>query len=347
MLPSARDYHPLANEKFKENVPVELMDYLSANKEKLVPEFRQAWEANGNQISGSWEDVFGKGAHTDEFFIAWYYAKYTNAIAEAGKAVYPLPMYVNAALNRPGAEPGKSYPSGGPLPHLMDIWKAAGKSIDFLSPDFYNPDFKHWNDLYSRQNNPLFIPEHRFDNTVAAKAVFAIGHYGAIGFSPFSVESTDRADDEDLGKIYDLLGQLTPVIAGNQGQDRIDGVLLDREHPKAILSFGQYEFTVKHSHTLGWEAGASNETWEPGGAIFIQVGENEFYLAGSGIVATFKNLPDPTLNVGILKNEEGYFENGRWIVVRHLNGDQTHQGRHVRIFLGNFSIQKLILYNYE
>jgi beta-galactosidase GanA len=47
-------------------------------------------------------------------------------------------MYVNAALNRPGAKPGQ-YPSAGPLPHVMDIWKAGAPSIDFLAPGFLQP----------------------------------------------------------------------------------------------------------------------------------------------------------------------------------------------------------------
>src|SRR5690606_18189871 len=138
--------------------------------------------------------------------------------------IYPLPMFVNAALIRPGKIPGE-YPSAGPLPHLMDIWKAAAPSIDMLSPDFYTPDFEYWNDLYVRQNNPLFIPEHRFDNTVGAKALFAIGHYEAIGFSPFSIEDNINME---LAGAYDLIKQLYPLITENFGQNKIDGVLLDK-----------------------------------------------------------------------------------------------------------------------
>ncbi|OGU81959.1 MAG: mannonate dehydratase, partial [Ignavibacteria bacterium RBG_16_35_7] len=190
MLPTARDYHPLANKKFQEDVPPEFIQYLKKNKGKLVPEFVEVWGKNGFRESGTWEEIFGEGTHTDEIFMAWYYSKFTNTIVEAGKVIYPLPMFVNAALNRPGRSPGEGYPSAGPLPHLMDIWKAGGPSIDFLSPDFYFPNIKHWSDLYTRQENPLFIPEHRFDSTAAAKAAFVFGHYEAIGFSPFSIEST-------------------------------------------------------------------------------------------------------------------------------------------------------------
>ncbi|NQU87757.1 MAG: DUF5597 domain-containing protein [Mariniphaga sp.] len=347
MLPVARDYHPLANKKFEEEVPIEFIDYLEKNKENLVPEFYDVWAGNGFKTSGTWEDVFGKDTHTDEIFMAWYYSKFTNKVIKAGKEIYPLPMFVNAALNRPGREPGRGYPSAGPLPHLMDVWKAAGPSIDFLSPDFYNPDFKHWCDLYTRQGNPLFVPEHRFDNTVAAKAAYAFGHYEAMGFSPFSIESTESTEDEPLGKMYNLLQQLSPMITKQHGQNKIEGVMFDKENNENIFQMGDYEFTVRHSYTLGYEAGARNETWDMCGAIFIQTGNNEFYIAGSGIVATFKNINNPNRTVGILKVDEGYFEDGEWKVLRHLNGDQIHQGRHVRTFADHYSIQRVELYHYE
>lgn len=346
MLPVARDHSALANEKFDADVPDELMNYLTRNKSSLVPEFRAVWEKNGYKTTGNWEEVFGKGSHTDEIFMAWYYAKYTNAIIETGKAAYPLPMFVNAALNRPGREPGTGYPSAGPLPHLLDVWRAGGPDIDFFSPDFYNPRFRHWNDLYTRQNNPLFIPEHRFDNTVAAKALFSIGHYKSMGFSPFSIESKAQPEQEELGKAYALIDQLMPLITAHHGNNKIEGVLLDKNSPDTTLQFGKYEFTVKHSHTLGWEGESNNEVWEPAGAIIVRTGPDEFYLAGSGVVITFANTGDPGYRVGILKNEEGRMEEGRWRVIRHLNGDQTHQGRHIRIFRGAYAIQRFELYSY-
>jgi beta-galactosidase GanA len=348
MLPTARDCHPLANQKFRENVPVEFMRYLMRNKGCLTPEFTEAWAKNGTLDSGTWEEIFGQGPKTDEIFMAWYYSKFANAVAEAGKAVYPLPMYVNAALNRPGSPPGAGYPSAGPLPHLMDVWKAGGPSIDFLSPDFYFPNIKHWSDLYTRLGNPLFIPEHAFDKTAAAKAAYVLGHYEAIGFSPFSIESTSHPENEALGKIYGLLGQLTPVITANQGRHRIEGVLVDKENQENVFRLGDYEFSVRHSYTLGYEPDSKNDAWESTGALIVQTADNEFYLAGSGVVATFKNLAHPDLNVGILKADEGRFVNQDWKIIRHLNGDQTHQGRHVRILSDDgFSILRFELYNYE
>jgi beta-galactosidase GanA len=346
MLPTARDYSPQANEAFNKEVPAELLQYMQKNKEKLVPEFLEVWKKNGFKTKGNWEAVFGKSLQTDEVFMAWYFSKFTNSVTKAGKDSYAIPMFVNAALNAPEKIPGQ-YPSAGPLPHVMDVWKAAGNSIDFLSPDFYNPSFKHWNDLFTRQGDPLFIPEHKFDKTAPFKGLYAIGHYEAIGFSPFSIESVDDAKKEPLGKIYDLVRQLMPVIEANKGLHKIDGVLLDKEKPLQVIQLGDYEFTFKHDYTLNWSDGAKEETWPMTSAIIIELAPNEFYIAGSGIVVTFKPLKDKTANAGILKVDQGTFENKVWKTFRHFNGDQTHQGRHVRIAVDDFEIQMVQLYTYE
>ena len=140
---------------------------------------------------------------------------------------------------------------------------------------------------------------------------------------------------------------MTPLITKYQGQGRINGVLLDKENQETKLSFDKYEFTVKHSHTLGWSKEARDEYWVPGGAIIIQTGYNEFFVAGSGIAITFKKVNEPDTRVGILKTEEGKFIINNWMVTRHLNGDQTHQGRHITIFRDDFSIQSFELYEYK
>ena len=74
-------------------------------------------------------------------FHAWSVARYVGQVAAAGKAVYPLPMYANAALRdpiKPGA-PG-SYESGGPTDNVIPIWKVAAPAIDIEAPDVYMSD---------------------------------------------------------------------------------------------------------------------------------------------------------------------------------------------------------------
>src|SRR5690242_2304072 len=106
MLTEAREYTADANKAFNSEVPKELMDYLITHKDSLVPELRQHWTKTNFTTKGNWETVFGKSLATDELFQAWYYAKYTNAVAEAGKKEFRLPMYVNAALNYRNVQPG-------------------------------------------------------------------------------------------------------------------------------------------------------------------------------------------------------------------------------------------------
>ncbi len=345
MLTEAREYTNSANLAFQNKVPAELMNYLEKNKNQLVPEFVTQWQKNGFSMNGTWTKIFGNGLSTDEIFQAWQYAVYANAIAAAGKKVYNIPMYVNAALNYKNTSPGE-YPSGGPLPHLMDIWKAGAPQIDILSPDFYNPYFKHYSDLYTRRNNPFFIPEIRLGPDNAAKVFLALGHYKGIGFSPFSIESIVDPVEEPVGKSYALLQQLTPAILENQVAGKIEGVLLDSTFQKQEIMMGNYKLTVCHEYTLGWSAGSKNPGWPETGGIIIQASDNEFIIAGTGIVVSFSSSKKIKGSVGILRSNEGVYINGKWKPGRRMNGDQDHQGRHIRIPVNEFSIQQVEVYTY-
>ena len=351
MLPDARTYDGAANKAFNAGVPSKLVEYLVKNKNKLLPEIKSIWEANGSKTSGSWEEIFGKSLATDEIFMAWHYAVFTNELTMAGKAVYNLPMFVNAALNRRGRKPGE-YPSAGPLPHVMDIWKAGAPAVDFLAPDFYNPDFKHWCDLYTRAGNPLFIPEHRFEKGIDAKAFFAFGNYNCLAFSPFSIESTNEPEKEPIGKTYDILNQLTPLITKYQPSGSVKGFLIEKDSIQKDIPIGDYLFTVHHEYKMGWSAGSKENTWPLAGGLIIAIAPGEFYVAGTGIVMTFASKTN-NKKAGFISIDEGKFvqgdsygENGIWKPGRRMNGDQDHQGRHVRIPANDYSIQHIKLYTY-
>ena len=64
-----------------------------------------------------------------------------------------------------------------------------------------------------------------------------------------------------------------------------------------------------------------------GGAAVIQLAPDEFLLAGSDVRISF-GLAAPARgeNSLILDVEEGTFENGRWVMSRRWNGDQTDYG---------------------
>ncbi len=346
MIPEARDYCETANKLFEGPVPKELMDYLVTRKDTLIPEFRKVWEIRKFKVSGTWEEVFGKALATDEIFMAWHYARYINKIAEAGKAEYPLPMYVNAALVRPNYKPGQ-YPSAGPLPHIMDIWRAGAPLIDFLSPDIYFPNFAEWCQKYHRSGNPLFIPEAGRGGESPANVFYAVGRHDAMGFCPFSIESFGDPDNALLGEAYDVLSQLTPLIMEHQGKGTMAGVLLDKDNQDEQIEFGDYVLKVSHDYTWGWSGGSGRSDWPRAGCVIISLGPDEYLIAGTGVIVTFTtDTPDESI-AGIASIQEGKFIDGKWTGGRWMNGDQSHQGRHLREPAGSFGIQRIRLYRYN
>lgn len=348
MIPEVRDYSSPANKKFNEPVPAELMNYLEQHKDTLAPELRKAWADAGFKTSGTWEDIFGPGQQTEELFMAWYYARYTDAVAAAGKAEYPLPMYANAALIRPNYKPGE-YPSGGPLPHLMDLWKAGAPHIDFLAPDIYFPNFAEWCDKYHRPGNPVFVPEAR---PITANAFYAFGQCDALGFSPFGIEDeiphASKGNLPPLAKCYEVLAQLSPLILKHRGEGTMAGVWVDKSLQTQVVRLGNYTLTVAHDYTWPWSSGFhTTNAWPRFGGLIISTGSNEYLIAGQGIIVTFKpNPPDGSI-AGILSIDEGTFVNGRWVAGRRLNGDEDNQGRDLRLPPGQFGIQRVRLYRYH
>ncbi len=349
MIPEARDHSGAADALFAQPVPGELMTYLDRHRDALAPEFRARWDSAGGKRSGAWEAVFGKGLNTDELFMSWYFARYTERVAAAGKAEYALPMYVNAALIRPGYAPGR-YVSAGPLPHLFDVWRAGAPSIDLLSPDIYFPNVTEWTAKYTRSNNPLFIPESQFVPQSAVHALFAIGAHDAIGFSPFAIESVNEPEKHPLARSYEMLSQLSPAILAAQGKGTMTAVMptvafdgATDDSPRRVTVGGEFALTVTFEPAATPEAKATDVR----GGIIIAIAPDEFIIAGTGIVVTFAPVAPGTFSAGILSAEEGTFVNGRWVTRRRLNGDQTHQGRHIRLEPGDFSIQRVTLYRYR
>lgn len=349
MIPEARDHSPVADSLFRGSVPQELMDYLQEHRDHLSRELHERWAKQGFRTSGSWEEVFGHGLQTDELFMAWYFARYVQGVAAAGKAEYPLPMYVNAALIRPGYVPGR-YVSAGPLPHLVDVWRAAAPAVDFLAPDIYFPNFVEWSTKYARAGNPLFIPEanRAGQPEVPADVFYAIGEHDAIGVSPFSIESIREPAESPLAAAYALLRDLTPLILEHQGRGTMVGVrpevafdgTVDSTPAKVVL--GDYTLTV--SFRDPW---VRDQRIAEHGGLIVALASNEFIIAGTGLTVTFAPHTPGDPIAGLLSVEEGHFEDGRWVGDRRLNGDQTHQGRHVRLPADAFGVQRVRLYRYR
>ena len=332
MESDSRDRSPVANKAYEGPVPKELMDNLQAHKDTLVPGFRQVWEAAGFKPSGSWEKVFGRGPATDEIFTAWSYARYVGRVIEAGKAEYPLPMYMNSyTYGLPKA--GQPTPSSGtPMPETLDVWRAGAPRLDIISPD-NSHDFITMCAEYTQSGNPLSIPEESPGVEGAARSLYAFGHHDAIMYSRMS-GGVDRltTPDTDLIGSYDIIEQLTPLILEHQGDGTMSAVMLGPKDPPQKVRVGNYtlEATFYGAARVG-PSEAAPETPPRAGAIFIAAGPDEYFIAGNGLTVTFTpETPGPPL-AGLATVEEGTFVNGKWVPARKLAGDDTIEGERIQL----------------
>jgi Domain of unknown function (DUF5597)/Beta-galactosidase len=353
MIPTARDHSPDADRAFASAVPAEMMSDLSEHQAQLAPELRARWTASGGRRTGTWAEVFGSDPAGEEVFMAWHFARYTDAVAAAGKKEYPLPMFVNAALIRPGHQPGQ-YPSAGPLPHLIDVWRAGAPSIDFLAPDIYFTAFSEWARRYTRSGNPLFIPEAMRSREASVNGLYAFGALDAMGFSPFGIESISDPAAKELAASFNLVAQLEPLILSLQGQGKMAGLLSEgpeQRQPQEVR-FGDYVLRTLFERgapaSLADGVVASDRPAgppPPSGGLVLSTAPDEFIVGGTAVTVTFSSL-QAGKRIGILSAEEGRFVAGKWENVRWLSGDETHQGRHIRLEPGRFSLQRVRLYTY-
>lgn len=377
MLEDARDYSREANKIFNAPVPAEFMTYLQKNKKALHPQMLKKWESQGCKKQGYWQEVFGADIYTDEIFMAWHYAKYVEGLAQTARSIYNIPLYVNAAMNSRGRKPGE-YPSAGPLAHLIDVWHCGAPSIDILAPDLYDNGFTDWVARYKLHNNPLFIPEIRLTDNNSVRAFYIFGEHDAIGISPFSIEDGSDSPNSPLVQSYAKLTELMPLLTKYQGKGLMKGLLFDSENKERIIADDDLTITARHFFTLPWDPRATNGSiWPEGGGILLKLSKNEYIVAGSGIVLEFaktseKQTIEKQKQLGedgfALRNDQiktkhdkfkgmrcgiGYVDevkvdkDGKLHYVRRLNGDQDHQGRHVRISVGDFKILHVQLYEYQ
>lgn len=351
MLPVVRDYSPQAEAAFQGQVPRALMDYLQKNRASLHPYVRDVWATKGYQTAGTWQEVFGNSIDAQQIFQAWGFSVFANELTKAGKAAYKLPMYINVALNSPDQKPGQ-YPSGGPLPHLFDIWKAGGPDIDLIGMDIYYPNYVQWVDQFKRPDNPVFVPEANRSGQPDAggNAFYTIGELDGIGFSPFHIESLPNPATNVLTDAYRVLRQISPLILAHQGKGTMRGFkaplsyegVLD-ETPRTI-ELGGYKMSVS---MVDPRTPKSTQDIQAHGGLIIQTGKDEFLVAGRGVVIRFADAAKSGYQVGIEQIVEGEYVNGKWVEGRWLNGDENGQGRYLRLPPEGFGIQKIKVYRYK
>ena len=381
MLEDARDHSETATRHFNSPVPEELVSFLKKNRNELHPYMSEKWKTNGSKTNGTWTEIFGEDIYTDEIFMAWHYACYVERMAQSARRIYDVPLFVNAAMNSRGRKPGE-YPSAGPLAHLIDIWHAGAPTLDFIAPDLYDDGFKGWVTQYHLHNNPLFIPETKHMQNNGVRAFYVLGEHDAMGISPFAIEDGPADQGTPFVEGYEKLCEMMPLLTEWQGKDAMWGLLFDQTDKERIISDGDITMTCRHNFTLPWDPRATDGSqWPEAGGIIIRLAEDEYVVAGNGIVVEFATgqEKDASLMQKAL-GEDGFVESGSgdvdapadltvrsWTAqrcgigscdevsvrpdgsfeyIRRLNGDQDHQGRHVRISVGDYKVLHVKLYRY-
>jgi beta-galactosidase GanA len=258
-------------------------------------------------------------------------------VAARGKAEYNIPMYANTWLS--GDDMPGQYPSGGPEPRVVDVWKAAGPGLDFYSPDLYLPNFEEWCRRYHRDGNPLYMPETRGGAAGAANVFYALGEEAGFGFSPFGIES--EADDKDpLGESYKAIAAVAPLLLEHQGAGDVHGFVLDRDRRTADFTINGYSLHVSLDNSF-------NSLAESGFGLIMADGKDAFLGVGKGVRVTFTPLASDPLKAGIAAVEEGTFEGGKWVPGRRLNGDEDDQGTSWRFDPRQVRTERISLYRSE
>ncbi|CAH0055025.1 unnamed protein product [Clonostachys solani] len=352
LLGDSRDRSLQAKKQFNSAVPNDLVRFLSSQFNNLQEDAKEKLGRFQDTLSlchpsdqRSWEDWFGSSVYTDELFMAYHYATYVESIAAAGKRAYDIPLFTNAWLPKPavggglgnliaagGALPG-SYPSGGPISNVIDIWHWLAPSLDFVAPDIYDADYTATCDTYKRGGRPLFIPEQRRDAHGARRLWEAIGSHLALGACPFGVDSLEPESFAYTAQ-YKLLGSLeTLILRSRQDSKRTFGFYFDEfegqqadKGPPIGVSFKEFDLLISRAFVFGRPS--------PGCGMIIEIHVGRYLIIGDGFKVEFKSRSATSTFTGILRAEEKSVQNtvtGALRTERVLNGDETRSGKWVNM----------------
>jgi hypothetical protein len=258
-------------------------------------------------------------------------------VAAAGKEIYPLPMVVNAALRDPLAPPPAcQYESGGPTDNVLGLWKVAAPAIDVLAPDVYLRDSARYRrvcELYSRPDNPLFIPETGNAGEFARHFFTALG-YGAVGWAPFGIDCTVH---DDLGALapfalnYRIVGPMMRELARLGFEGRLRATAEREGAPVDLLDFGRWQALITYGAPRFGLATEAKGNPEPIGRVLVaELGEDVFLVAGAYCRVDFQPAAGTDRQREFVRVVEGCYVDDAFTPRRLLNGDQTDWGLNLR-----------------
>lgn len=319
-----RDYSEIGNAYYSSEVPAVLQEKLG--------------------VSGTWEEAFGEDAA--ESLMAWAFAAAVEKIASAGKKELDLPCYVNAWLEQPPYRAGMGHPSGGPIARMHPIWRATAPSLFCFGPDIYVPYAAEVMEAYTRDGNPLFIPEIRKDAATATLALYAVAGHNALCYAPFGIEDVNmRMEDIEgvplavlraleidvsamditgtaaaLSESYRILSDMWPLILEKRGTKQLQAFICRHDdRMQHICKFGKYDIQVNYSR--------KEEHVPDSGGFIVELSDDEFLLVGTRYGVRFLPKIGENCTIGIEMFQEGSWKEGSWKPGRILNGDERMMPR--------------------
>jgi beta-galactosidase GanA len=358
ILGSDRDYSAQGQAALERAVPEQIIAHLQAGAGGAVHDL---WRAAGGATAGDWVACFGDAG--GELMTAWSIARFIDRLAEAGKALLDCPMYLNVWLGEVGWHiPGESYPSGGAVTKVLDLYKWATPHIDLIAPDIYLGDAQGYEAIcraYAREDNPLFVPESAPGGSNPLRMFRAIGAYNAIGYAYFAIEhildgdGNVRTELQPLVDSFRCVAAAIPLLLAYQGTDRIHVIAQEADLGAQILDFDGYIGMVTFDPGplprggKDWRHAAPSITVTPspgtgpGRGLIVQTGAHEFYCVGANYRLHLRRKRKPAEQLRAAEGhpflmsrlthyvrvDEGRFDkNGAFVVDRRRNGDETDNG---------------------
>ena len=183
-----------------------------------------------------------------------------------------------------------------------------------------------------------------------------------------------------LRQVYSLQQMASAASLTARPSQPTWGLLFDQQDRERTIDDDGTVMTCRHYFTLPWDPRATDgTTWDEGGAMIVRLGRHDYLIAGSGVVVDFKTRSEKQqeqqrqlgedgfatagsqqaathqhvkalfkgTRLGLLAVDEVSIDaEGQLHYLRRHNGDQTHQGRHARISVGEWKILHVRLYEY-
>jgi hypothetical protein len=298
-----------------------------------------------NQLFGEGNWLKNYGWLAGEAFTAAMIADYCDSLAKTVKQIYPLPVYMNAALpeervnstagnhfsdsNRPG------HFNGGPVGHVLPVWRERLRYVDFLSPDIYQPSYRDFHKFcqeYSWDANPLYVAECAAGEGMRAErnAIYAVAQYAAVGFDPWAISRNCPAfmsdplvnlsdmrwsdDAHELLKSYKIIRNVMQPLCEAQNTQRLGFFVQEAAEVGRKVSFGDVWVELRYNHPLNAARG-----------LIIRLSEDEFVISGMGVHVQFSHVWGEALPIE--KIEIGYYVEDEWHV-RYLMASEIEDESH-------------------